>query len=172
MHILRHAVAVTTAYSLFLCAVAQPKDTPQGVPFGMKYEGGSLPLNQHDKLVATLGNNAVMLTQSQQHFDIPYSSITEISYGSDVHRRVGAAIGLGVLTLGLGAMLLLAKTKKHYVGMTWLDNSADEAHRKGGIVFKVGKGDYRGFLAALEGKAGMKAVNSDASLGTGGTSKP
>jgi hypothetical protein len=29
-------------------------------------------------------------------FSIPTASITEISYGQDVHRRVGAAIGLGL----------------------------------------------------------------------------
>jgi len=41
---------------------------------------------------------------------------------------------------------------------------------KGGIVFKVGKGDYRGFLTALEGMTGKKAVNAD-EIGSGGTSK-
>ena len=32
---------------------------------------------------------------------VPASSITEISYGQDVHRRVGSAIGIGV-SFGLG----------------------------------------------------------------------
>ena len=36
---------------------------------------------------------------------IPASSVTEISYGQDVHRRVGAAIGLATITLGLGALV-------------------------------------------------------------------
>lgn len=39
-----------------------------------------------------------------------------------------------------------------------------------GIVFKVGKGDYREFMAALEGKSVLKAVNADL-VGSGGTSK-
>jgi hypothetical protein len=36
---------------------------------------------------------------------IPVSAVTEISYGQDVHRRIGAAIGVGVVTLGVGALL-------------------------------------------------------------------
>jgi hypothetical protein len=33
---------------------------------------------------------------------IPAAAVTEISYGQDVHRRVGDAIGIGAVTLGLG----------------------------------------------------------------------
>lgn len=96
--------------------------------------------------------------------------MTEISYGNDVHRRVGAAIGLGVVSLGLGALLALAKTRKHYVGIVWGGRDSPAAER-GGVVLKVGKGDYRGFLAALEGATGLKAVNADA-VGPGGVAKP
>ena len=35
---------------------------------------------------------------------IPSSAITEISYGQDVHRRVGAAIGLAVVSFGIGGL--------------------------------------------------------------------
>ena len=41
--------------------------------------------------------------------------------GQDVHRRVGAAIGIAVFTLGIGALMALTKSKKHYVGLTWAD---------------------------------------------------
>jgi hypothetical protein len=88
---------------------------------------------------------------------IPAASITEISYGQDVHRRVGAAIGLAFLSLGIGALMLLSKSKKHYVGMTWANG--DE---KGGFAMQCDKSDYRGVLAALEGITGKKAVDSDA----------
>jgi hypothetical protein len=36
---------------------------------------------------------------------IPASAVTEISYGQDVHRRIGAAIGIGLVTLGVGALM-------------------------------------------------------------------
>src|SRR5499433_1481534 len=87
---------------------------------------------------------------------IPASAITEISYGQDVHRRVGAAIGIAVVSFGVGALMALTKSKKHYVGLTWAD-----ADKKGGLAIQCDKSDYRGVLAALEGVSGKKAVNSD-----------
>jgi hypothetical protein len=51
--------------------------------------------------------------------NIPASTITEISYGQDVHRRVGAAIGIAVVSFGVGALMALTKSKKHCVGVTW-----------------------------------------------------
>ena len=59
---------------------------------------------------------------------------------------VGAAIGLAMVSFVIGAFMLLAKTKKHCVGTTWLDAAtAEKPESKGGVVFKVGKGEYRGF---------------------------
>ena len=128
--------------------------------FTMKYEGGSLPLDQHNKLnVNLLNQNTIEIIQGKQSFRVPASAVTELSYGNDVHRRVGAAIGVALVSFGIGALMLLVKTKKHYIGMTWAEPGTD---KKGGVVFKVGKGDYRGFLAALEGLTGKKAVNADA----------
>ena len=88
---------------------------------------------------------------------LPASSVTEISYGQDVHRRVGAAIGLAVVSFGIGAPMALTKSKKHYIGLTW-----DDAGKKGGAAFQADKNDYRGLLAGLEGVTGKKAVNSEA----------
>jgi hypothetical protein len=88
---------------------------------------------------------------------IPPSAVTEISYGQDVHRRVGAAIGLAVVSLGIGALMALTKSKKHFVGLTWADGE-----KKGGFAMQCDKHDYRGVLAGLEGVTGKKAVDSDA----------
>ena len=88
---------------------------------------------------------------------IPATAITEISYGQDVHRRVGAAIGLAVISLGIGALMVLAKSKKHFIGVTW-----DDGGKKGGLAFQSDKNEYRGVLAGLEGISGKKAVNSEA----------
>jgi hypothetical protein len=88
---------------------------------------------------------------------IPASAITEISYGQDVHRRIGAAIGLAVISLGIGALMALTKSKKHFVGLTWADGD-----KKGGFAMQCDKNDYRGLLAGLEGVTGKKAVDSDA----------
>ena len=88
---------------------------------------------------------------------IPSAAVTEISYGQDVHRRVGAAIGLAVISFGIGALMALTKSKKHYVGLTWTNGE-----KKGGFAMQCDKNDYRGVLAGLEGITGKKAVDSDA----------
>ena len=88
---------------------------------------------------------------------IPAAAITEISYGQVVHRRIGAAIGLAVISFGVGALMALTKSKKHYVGLTWANGD-----QKGGFAMQCDKNDYRGVLTALEGITGKKAVDSDA----------
>jgi hypothetical protein len=70
---------------------------------------------------------------------------------------VGTAIGLAVISLGIGALMLLSKSKKHYIGLTW-----DDGGKKGGAAFQADKNDYRGILAGMEGITGKKAVDSDA----------
>jgi hypothetical protein len=70
---------------------------------------------------------------------------------------VGAAIGVAVVTFGIGALLALSKSKKHFIGLRW-----DDGGKKGGFAFQADKNDYRGLLAGLEGVTGKKAINSDA----------
>jgi len=102
-------------------------------------------------------NNIRTLNGSSEVALVPASSVTEISYGQDVHRRVGTAVAVGVFTLGLGALTALSKSKKHFVGLTWADGD-----KKGGFAMQCDKNEYRGILAGLEGVTGKKAVNSEA----------
>ena len=43
---------------------------------------------------------------------IPTKTITELSYGQEVHRRIGTAAGLAVVSLGIGALVAFSKSKK------------------------------------------------------------
>jgi len=70
---------------------------------------------------------------------------------------VGAAIGLAVVSFGIGALMALTKSKEHFIGLRW-----DDAGKKGGVAFQADKNEYRGVLAGLEGITGKKAVNSGA----------
>src|SRR3954451_14451949 len=94
---------------------------PVGTKIDMKYEGGSLDLSQHNDVDVYVSPDKLTVLQGKKTFEIPTASVTEVSYGNDVHRRVGAAVGVGLVTFGVGAMMLLVKTKKHYVGLTWKD---------------------------------------------------
>jgi len=127
--------------------------------YKVTYDGGSLPdIKAGTGVKLYIEANQVRLVKDKTDvMTIPASSITEISYGQDVHRRVGAAIGLAVVSLGIGALMALTKSKKHYVGLTWADGD-----KKGGFAMQCDKSDYRGVLAGLEGVSGKKAVDSDA----------
>lgn len=127
--------------------------------YNVKYDGGSISevkAGQGMKMLID-GNQIEFFKGKDQVVTIPASSVTEISYGQDVHRRVGTAVAVGVFTLGLGALTALSKSKKHFVGLTWADGNT-----KGGLAMQCDKNDYRGVLAGLEGVTGKKAVDSDA----------
>jgi hypothetical protein len=127
--------------------------------YKVTYDGGSIT----DQKAGTgmklyIDTNQIRLVKDKADIvTIPASAVTEISYGQDVHRRVGAAIGLAVVSFGIGALMALTKSKKHYVGLTWADGD-----KKGGFAMQCDKNDYRGVLAGLEGVTGKKAVDSDA----------
>lgn len=126
--------------------------------YKVTYDGGSLPdikAGSDVKLYIEAKQVRIMRANTDVVV-IPVSAITEITYGQDVHRRVGAAIGLAVVSLGIGGLMALTKSKKHYVGLTWADGDT-----KGGFAMQCDKNDYRGVLAGLEGVSGKKAVNSD-----------
>jgi hypothetical protein len=127
--------------------------------YKLKYDGGSVGDLKAGKEVHLLldANRIRLVDHGTEILSLPPSAVTEVSYGQDVHRRVGAAIGLAVVSLGVGALMALSKSKKHYIGLTW-----DDGGKKGGCAFQADKNDYRGVLAGLEGITGKKAVDSDA----------
>jgi CxxC motif-containing protein (DUF1111 family) len=127
--------------------------------YKVKYDGGSIPdAKAGTDMKFIIDSDQVRLMRDKgEVITIPASAITEISYGQDVHRRIGAAIGLAVISLGIGALMALTKSKKHFVGLTWADGD-----KKGGFAMQCDKNDYRGVLAGLEGVTGKKAVDSDA----------
>ncbi|MFZ0760436.1 MAG: hypothetical protein WAM69_10840 [Candidatus Sulfotelmatobacter sp.] len=123
------------------------------------YDGGSIPGTKAgtDMKLFIDANQVRLVRGKAEVLTIPASAVTEISYGQDVHRRVGAAIGLAIVSFGIGALMALTKSKKHFVGLTWADGD-----KKGGFAMQCDKNDYRGLLAGLEGITGKKAVDSDA----------
>jgi hypothetical protein len=122
-------------------------------------DGGSLQdVKAGNNVQLSIEPTQIKIIQSKKELvTIPAASVTEISYGEDVHRRIGAAIGLAVISFGVGALMALTKSKKHFVGLTWADGD-----KKGGFAMQCDKNEYRGILAALEGITGKKAVDSEA----------
>jgi hypothetical protein len=127
--------------------------------YTVKYDGGSVAgIKAGTDLKLHIEESKIRLIKDKEEVvAIPPSAVTEVSYGQDVHRRVGAAIGLAVVSLGIGALMALSKSKKHYVGLTWQDGE-----KKGGLAMQCDKNEYRGILTGLEGVTGKKAVDTDA----------
>lgn len=144
--------------SLLLCIMI-PTMALADSGYKVVYDGGSLQgVKAGNKVRMYIDASQVRIVDGKDDIvTIPASSITEISYGQDVHRRVGAAIGIGVFTLGVGALMALTKSKKHFVGLTWATGN-----QKGGFAMQCDKNEYRGILAGLEGISGKKAVDSEA----------
>jgi len=145
--------------AVVLCLVIPASLLAGDNSYKVTYDGGSL-MDQKAGTGMKLFIESTQIRLVRDKGDvvtIPVSAVTEISYGQDVHRRVGAAIGLAVVSLGIGALMALTKSKKHYVGLTWADGD-----KKGGFAMQCDKNDYRGVLAGLEGVTGKKAVDSDA----------
>lgn len=144
--------------AIFLCILFPLSAVAGENGYKIIYDGGSLPNSKPgtDMKLSIDGSNVRIMQGKTEIAVIPAASVTEISYGQDVHRRVGAAIGVAVVSFGIGALLALSKSKKHFVGLTWDNNG-----QKGGLAFQADKSDYRGLLAGLEGVTGKKAVDSD-----------
>jgi hypothetical protein len=146
-----------TAVALLLCFTVSSSSIAADTGYKVTYDGGSIPEAKAGaglRLYLEAGQIRLMKNK-QTVVTIPASSVTEISYGQDVHRRVGAAVGIGVVTLGVGALMALSKSKKHFVGLTWADGD-----HKGGFAMQCDKSNYRGVLAGIEGLTGKKSIDS------------
>ena len=149
---MKHALALVLCIATPLAMFAADNS------YKVTYDGGSLTDTKSGtgmKLYIE-GNQIRLVKDRTELATIPASAVTEISYGQDVHRRVGTAVAVGVFTLGLGALTALSKSKKHFVGVTWANGD-----QKGGLAMQCDKNDYRGILAGLEGITGKKAVDTD-----------
>ena len=145
--------------SIILCILMPCSVLAGENSYKVKYDGGSIAnikAGSEMKMVIE-GDKIKFFDGAKELATVPASAVTEISYGQDVHRRVGSAVAVATVTLGVGALMALTKSKKHFIGLTWA--SGDQ---KGGFAMQCDKNEYRGILAALEGLTGKKAVNSDA----------
>jgi hypothetical protein len=146
-------------FAMMLCILVPQAIFAADNSYKVTYDGGSVPdIKSGTGLKLYIESNQLRLARDKTDvITIPVFSITEISYGQDVHRRVGAAIGLAVISFGIGALMALTKSKKHFIGLTWANGD-----QKGGVAMQCDKNDYRGVLVGLEGVTGKKAVDSEA----------
>jgi len=149
-------------FALMLCIVvpAAALAVEKQTDYPVIYSGGSYPTVKSGELLRLfIDQDQIRMIRKHQKepLVIKAASVTELSYGQEVHRRIGTAVGLAVISLGVGLLVALSKSKKHYIGVVW--DAGDG--KKGGLVIQADKNQYRGLIAALEGITGKKAVDSD-----------
>jgi hypothetical protein len=160
VNLLRKSFAVALMCALYLVSfpVAIAAESDASVPtYTVKDAGGSVGAKTGDKLKLTITSTEITIGSKDSVLErITPSQVTDLSFGQEVHHRIGTAAGLAVVSLGIGALVAFSKSKKDFIGMTW-----DTGTSKGGLVVQADKNEYRGILMALEGVTGKKAVDTD-----------
>jgi hypothetical protein len=153
MRISLTALAVSAVLALPVAGLAGEAKKARST-YPVTYEGGSLALS-HNRIKASLESDEVVLAQRRHRIAVPVRDITEISCGSQVHRRVGAAVLNAIPGLHLG------EAETFYIGVAWADGSREgSGAAKTEVLFRVSGSDYRQLLASLEQMTGKKAVNT------------
>jgi hypothetical protein len=123
-----------------------------GVMSFAKYEGGSFSLKPN-KVTTYVNENEIVLIAGKQRFAIPVKAVAQVLDGDGVHARVGTATGT---TIAAAVPKNQNAGNLTVVGIVWTDGD-----KKNGAVLRVDKGDFPGFVSALETVTGLKAVNAE-----------
>jgi hypothetical protein len=123
---------------------------PVATTFDVRYQGGSLGLDQDKKVKVSVKDGRVGVDAKGASFSVVANQVTKITYAQRTRNRVAEGIGVGVLSPTAGGILGRSQSTAHFIEVLW------EGNAPGGAVFRVGKDDYQGMLAALEAATGVK----------------
>jgi hypothetical protein len=117
------------------------------------FVGGTLPevAGKPSGSVDTTNTELLAIRAGKSDLRVPWAKVNTLEYGQNVGRRYAAAVIISPL-------LLLSKSRKHFLTIGFLDSQA----RQQAVVFRVGKGDIRALLAALEARSGRRVEYLDA----------
>ena len=119
-----------SAYGPPILAI-ETKDPPK---YNIHYAGGSLDsVKGGADLKLFVNSKEIRITQGKKDaLVLAVAKVTEVSYGQEVHRRVGTAVAVGIFNVGCRwHSAALSKSKKHYIGLTWADGT-----NTGGMMFQ------------------------------------
>lgn len=131
----------------------------------IRYNGGSVSTtvksDDWDNKLTVSSDAIVLALKDGQTVTIPPKQVTSLSYGQEAHRRVGTAIGLAVISLGVGALFALHKTKLHFIGVNYTDSTG----KNQGILIQGDKSNFRAIIVALQGVTGAPVSVSEKERG-------
>jgi hypothetical protein len=117
-----------------------------------QFVGGTAPgvvLKATARLDLTGADDMVFRCKSGE-VRVAFQRVNTLEYGQNVSRRYAAAILISPI-------LLLSKTRKHYVTMDYVDAEGKQQV----LVFRVEKGDIRSVLASLQARTGRRVEYQD-----------
>lgn len=121
----------------------------------VRYNGGSVPTtvkpDDWDNKLTVNSESISLLLKDGQTISFSPKQVTVLSYGEEAHRRVGTAIALAFISLGIGALFALHKTKLHFIGIDY----ADKDGKKQGLLLQGDKSNFRAIIVALQGVTGV-----------------
>ena len=133
---------------------------------GAAYFGGTAGFKDAEQPVEGLLNvkneSVLVFSATDKHFTgqtlaIPYKSITDLEFGQQVGRRVGAAVGATVLFGPVGLLALFSKKKNHYLTVSFKD--ADDKDQV--ALLELGKDIVRTTIPIVETRSGKKVTFQD-----------
>jgi hypothetical protein len=96
------------------------------------------------------GADELVFHAGRVDFRVAYQKVNTLEYGQNVSRRYAAA-------LLISPMLLLSKTRKHFVTVGYVDSEGKQQV----WVLRVGKGEIRSVLVGLEARTGRRVEYQD-----------
>lgn len=88
--------------------------------------------------------------------EIPFSSIDSITYELSARHRVQEGAGVMLLSPATGAVLMLTKTKSHWLAIQYHDGD-----QKQEMVLRLDKSEYEKVLSTLEARTGKTIARLD-----------
>jgi len=122
-----------------------------------KYVGGTISIYTEKQVDGKwdLEDEFLVFTPKKKELaplKIAYARIDSLEYGQKVGRRLGAAIGMSLIS-PIGLLLLFSKKRKHFLSVGFKDNE----DKLQGAVFELAKSIVPESLQTLESKSG-KAI--------------
>jgi hypothetical protein len=113
----------------------------------VEYVGGTLAglPSKSEGRVHTADPKTMVFQVRGQETRTAYGEINLLEYGQQTGRRY-------ILALAISPLLLLSKTRKHFLTIGFKDGDGDQQ----ALVFQVHKNDVRALLASLEARTGLK----------------
>lgn len=120
----------------------------------IKFLGGTADFEHKSRIEMVFDDhtNRVVLRQDEKKSSFPYNSVTRITYGQNVRRRIKETVILGVTLIGLfAAPILLSKKHEHQILIEYKDGE-----KTGAVLVEADKNRYRALLGTLRVKTGVE----------------